>query len=493
MPDEWKLANIIPVHKKGKKQHVENYRPISLLSVLSKVLERFVLTKIRDHLLCLINNAQHGFIPGRSCTTQLLQVLRLIGSLLDSGKQTDAIYIDMSKAFDKVDHATLLHKLEHGFSISGPLLRWFRSYLSNRRQRVTVLGCTSPETLVTSGVPRGSILEPMLFLLHVNDLPDAVQNSKVACFADDTKIFKRIDTASDTALLQQDLGNLEHRSKSCGLGFNEDKCKCQRITRKSRPVQVSYILNESPLTVTPYEKDLGVWVASDLTWSKHITEGCAKANKLLGFLRRTTLDIGSVRTRPTLYLAVVRPALGYATQVWCPQTVKLIEKLERIERRATKYVLGLPFLCAESYKERLLSTDLLPLCYWHELLDLVFFYKATHGLVTISPESLPPRIKLVRTTRSTVNPSVMSFRPRKCRTTTFQNSFFVRASRTWNTLPEKFRLESVTLNQFKTLLLEYYERALARCYCPDDPRSFKTICRKCNTARLQDTSISCCF
>ena len=311
--------------------------------------------------------------------------------------------------------------------------------------------------------------------------------------ADHTKIFKRIDTASDAALLQQDLGNLEHRSKSSGLGFNEDKCKCQRITRKSRPVQVSYILNESPLTVTPYEKDLGVWVASDLTWSKHITEGYAKANKLLGFLRRTTLDIGSVRTRRTLYQAVVRPALGYATQVWCPQTVKLIEKLERIQRRATKYILGLPFLCAESYKERLLSTDLLPLCYWHELLDLVFFYKATHGLVTISPESLPPRIKLVRTTRSTVNPSVMSFRPRKCRTTTFQNSFFVRASRTWNILPEKFRLESVTLNQFKTLLLEYYERALARCYCPDDPRSFKTICKKCNTARLLDTTISCCF
>ena len=146
-------------------------------------------------------------------------MLHLTGSLLDSGKQTDVIYIDMSKAFDKVDHAALLHKLKHGFSISGPLHRWFKSYLSNRRQRVTVLGCTSPETLVTSGVPaQGSILGPMLFLLHVNDLPDAVQNSKVACFADDTKIFKPIDTASDAALLQQDLGNLEHRSKSSGQG-----------------------------------------------------------------------------------------------------------------------------------------------------------------------------------------------------------------------------------------------------------------------------------
>ena len=216
VPDEWKLAKIIPVHKKGEKQHVENYRPISLLSVLSKVLERCVLTKIRDHLLSLINKAQHGFIPGRSCTPQLLQVLHLIGSLLDSGKQTDVIYIDMSKAFDKVDDTALLYKLEHRSSISRRLLRWFKSYLSNRRQQVTVLGYTSPVSLVTSGVPQGSILWPILFPLYVNDLPDPVQNSKVACFADDTNLFKRIDTASDAALLQQDLGNLEHLSKLSG-------------------------------------------------------------------------------------------------------------------------------------------------------------------------------------------------------------------------------------------------------------------------------------
>ena len=161
------------------------------------------------------------------------------------------------------------------------------------------------------------------------------------------KNFKKCDQV-------QKLFNRTGSAGPAGLGFDEDKCKSQRITRKSRPVQVPYILNESPLTVTPYEKDLGIWVASDLTWSKHITEGCAKANKLLSFLCRTTLDIGSVRTRRTLYLAVVRPALGYATQVWFPQTFKLIEKVERIQRRATKYILGLPFLCAESYKERLL-------------------------------------------------------------------------------------------------------------------------------------------
>jgi hypothetical protein len=153
-PDDWKLANIVPVHKKGDKRYVENYGPISLLSVISKVLERCVLRNARDHLLDLINCSQHGFIPGKSCTTQLLAVHDYIGSLLDAGKQTDVIYMDMSKAFDKVNHETLLNKLNNCFNISGNLLCWFKTYLLDRRQRVTWLGSTSSKKLVLSGVPR---------------------------------------------------------------------------------------------------------------------------------------------------------------------------------------------------------------------------------------------------------------------------------------------------------------------------------------------------
>ena len=139
IPDEWKLANIVPIHKKGDKSQVENYRPISLLSLVSKVLERCVLRNIRDHLQQLINDSQHGFTPGKSCTTQLLEVLDYIGSLLDSGKQIDVVYMDMSKAFDKVHHKDLLSKLKNVYDIYGTLLCWFESYLLNRKQRVTVL------------------------------------------------------------------------------------------------------------------------------------------------------------------------------------------------------------------------------------------------------------------------------------------------------------------------------------------------------------------
>ena len=177
------------VHKKGAKDHVENYRPISLFPIVSKVFECCVLNSIMDHLYHVISPKQHSFCTGRSCITKLLEAFDHIGSLLDSGSQVDTIYLDMSKAFDKVNHRRLVHKLiQAGFGCN--LLNWFCSYLSGRRQRVTVLGATSEDLPSTSGVPQGSILGPALFLLHVNDLPEVINSScRVLMFADDTKIF----------------------------------------------------------------------------------------------------------------------------------------------------------------------------------------------------------------------------------------------------------------------------------------------------------------
>ena len=207
VPEDWKLANIVPVFKKGKREHVKNYRPISLLPIISKVIERCVLSGLRDDLYHRINPVQYGFLPGRSCVTQLTAILDYIGAQPDSGKQTDVVYLDMSKVFDKVDHALLLEKLYH-FNIFGNLHSWFRSYLRGRKQRVTVLGAASQDLEVTSRVPQGSLLGPLLFLIYVNSLPDAVTSSTVACFADDTKIVKRIDSRADCAALQSDLTGL---------------------------------------------------------------------------------------------------------------------------------------------------------------------------------------------------------------------------------------------------------------------------------------------
>jgi hypothetical protein len=194
--------------------------------------------------------------------------------------------MDMSKAFDKVSHAALVNKLAN-YGIRGSLLNWFSHYLHGRQQLVTTLEGMSSKKPVSSGVPQGSILGPILFLLYVNDLPDAIENSKVACFTDDTKIFRCVDSISDAALLQSDLSNLENWSTSSGLIFNQLKCKCLRVNRKIQPTTYPYKIKDKELTTMSVEKDLGIWVASDLAWTKHVLEHCAKANKLLGFIRRS--------------------------------------------------------------------------------------------------------------------------------------------------------------------------------------------------------------
>lgn len=290
----------------------------------------------------LIPVCQHGYLTGKSCVTNLLEALDHIGSSLNHGEQTDLVYLDMSKAFDKVSHNQLIYKL-HEAGFSGNLLRWFRSYLSKRHQRVTVLGATSEELPVTSGVPQGSILGPVLFLLYVSDLPQAISNCRVTMYADDTKISRQIKNSEDASLLQSDLNNLQIWSAASGLVFNATKCKVMSVTRKINPVLTTYKLANIELEKTEDERDLGVWTTNNLTWNKQVFAQAGRANKLLGYLKRNTIYITGVSIRRTLYFGLIRPHLGYAIQAWAPQFVQLISKLERIQRRATRFILNMPY------------------------------------------------------------------------------------------------------------------------------------------------------
>lgn len=181
----------MPVHKKDEKDHVENYRPISLLCIVSKVLERCVLNCIKQRLEELIVDCQHGFRCGRSCVTNLLESQDHIGAIVDRAGQVDCVYLDMSKAFDKVRHDLLINKLQDA-GFEGKLLDWLHAYLYDRRQRVTVPGATSRDLPVTSGFPQGSILGPAFFLLYVNKLPEVITRSQVVMFADDTKVYEEV-------------------------------------------------------------------------------------------------------------------------------------------------------------------------------------------------------------------------------------------------------------------------------------------------------------
>ena len=183
--------------------------------------------------------------------------------------------------------------------------------------------------------------------------------------------------------------------------------------------------------------------------------------------------------------------MGYATQLWSPQTIDLISRLERVHRRASKYILDLPFICEPSYHQRLIDLKFLPLSYWHEYLDIIFFYKTNCGIMRLS-ESVLPRPKISRITRS-ADANSQNFQTRKCKTSTYQQSYTIRTPRIWNVLPRSITNEFNSLTIFKKLLLQYYHTALVMNYNVDDPRSWKTICLKCNQARDLTKPITCCF
>jgi hypothetical protein len=250
-------------------------------------------------------------------------------------------------------------------------------------------------------------------------------------------------------------------------------------------------MNGSILGAVKQEKDLGVWIDSDLTWNKQVVEQSSKANKLLGFIKRACKEISNPRTRRCLFLAIARPHLGYATQIWAPQTIDLIKRVERVQHRASKFILNLPYDCHTNYKNRLKASNIYTT---HEYLDLVFLFKMMNGLVHVSDDIIPERnVGKTRRTRATSNPESILLRETKCRTVTFQRSFINRSTRIWNILPDELRHQSLSLVKFKSLLLDYYRTALNLVYDHDNPRTWKSICLKCNKARSLASPISCCF
>ena len=350
LPSEWKLSNITPILKSGKPGEVTNYRPISLLSLVSKAFERCVFNKLIPHVSHQLHHLQFGFLKGKSTTAQLLEVLHDIGTKLDKRCQVDTLYLDFSKAFDKVNHKLLLTKLQR-FDITGNLLRWLNDYLTDRKQRVTVLGETSQALPVLSGVPQGSILGPLLFLIYVNDLPASVSTKfTTALFANDTKCYRAVKTTEDGAELQRDLMNLIGWCNTWRMDLNVSKCGVLSFTRSHKPICYPYEHLGTKIKRPDTMKDLGITITDDLKWNRQVQVAAAKANKMLGFIRRSASGILDQVVRKSLYLAIVRSGMTYCSQVWAPQTVTNIQQLERVQRRATKFILSLPYTTTKVFK-----------------------------------------------------------------------------------------------------------------------------------------------
>ena len=380
LPDIWKIGQITALFKKGDKKLASNYRPVSLTSVVCKTMEKLIRKKIVDHMkkYNLFSDKQFGFISGRSTVLQLLCVLEDWTKSLDEGGEIDVIFMDFMKAFDKVPHRRLIYKMKK-YGLSDKICSWVNDFLSNRKQRVKVNGEFSTWKDVTSGIPQGSVLGPILFVLFINDLPEEV-DSTVYLFADDTKIYRQVATTGDVSTLQNDIDNLFNWSSTWLLRFHPDKCKALHISNRSSSAGGVYTMNKYEggsvtLEAITNEKDIGVTMDKRLQFEEHIHIQIKKANMMMGIIRRSFAHL-DMETFCLLYKALVRPHLEYACSVWNPYKKKLIEELENVQRRATKLVPGLSNL---PYEERLKKLDLPTLKFRRMRGDMIEVYKITSG------------------------------------------------------------------------------------------------------------------
>ena len=447
VPFEWKEANIIPLFKKGSRNKSENYRPVSLTSVICKLLERL----IKDHMVeflvkhKLLNSSQHGFLKARSCLTNMLCFLEEITKWIDVGSPVDIIYLDFQKAFDKVPHQRLLLKLKaHG--IGDSITDWIEQWLTDRRQRVVVDGEVSNWKSVLSGVPQGSVLGPILFLIYINDLDDSI-TSNVLKFADDTKLFRKVNTDGDKQHLQNDLDRLVKWSEKWQMLFNFGKCKC--LHTGHRNLNVNYKMGDTVLGTTVKEKDLGVTISADMKVSEQCCIAASKGNQILGLIRRNITYKGKKLIIP-LYKAIVRPHLEYCIQAWRPYRKKDIDTLERIQRRATKMI---PELRDLSYEERLKECGLTTLETRRLRGDQIEVFKILNGYENIDRNMFFSLKKDSRTRGHEVK-----LVKDQCRLDIRKHSFSQRTINEWNKLSTDCVTAS-SVNMFKNKVDTYLRRA----------------------------------
>ena len=439
VPDDWRRALISPIFKKGDPLQPANYRPVSLTSIPCKVLEHIIFSHIMKHndtnkFLC---SNQHGFRKKRSCTSQLVNIIDSLSSNLDLCIQTDVVFLDLAKAFDKVNHKCLLRKIDN-YGIRNNIYYWIESFLGNRTQQVQVEGALSHPADVTSGVPQGTVLGPLLFLLYINDLPRYVSTgTEVRLFADDTALFRPIKSNYDHLRLQADLLNLQEWESDWSMEFHPGKCELLRVTKMKEPSIYNYTIHSQILSSTDNAKYLGVNIDCKLSWNFHIESIVKKANNSLNFIHRNFKSC-SPDIKAKLYIAYVRPCLEYSCIVWDPYTDINIDRLEFVQRRAAR-VVNSCFSWEESVTDMLRNLNWTPLSERRARAKVLTVYKAKHDLVEI-PFDRPPTQSSSRHAADFYTPFI--------RTDCHRFSFYPSAMRLWNGLPVPLRTVG-TLPQFQ--------------------------------------------
>ena len=378
VPDIWLKSFVCPIFKKGTKSDPGNYRPVSLTCVVGKVMESILVDALISHMVSnkLLRASQHGFLPGKSTLTCMLEYLETLTRWMDEGRSFDVLYCDFAKAFDKVPWERLLGKLQ-GLGVGGDLLGWVRVWLTGGRQQCVVLnGEKSSWGDIESGVIQGSCLGPALFLVFINDIDTAVDLTRtfLSKFADDTKMACIVESAEDRKKFQEGVDSLATWSKDWQLLFNVAKCKIMHFGANNQ--RFTYTMDGAVLEEVAVEKDVGILVADSLRPSEQCSAAAARANGVLGQMSRA-VQYRDKKTFIQLYKVYVRPHLEYCVQAWSPYWQVDKEKLEKIQRRAVNMVAGLK---GKTYSDKLKELNLTTLGERRDRGDMIQTFRIVQGI-----------------------------------------------------------------------------------------------------------------
>ena len=437
-PSLWKMANVTPLLKnKGRRSELKNYRPISLLSCIGKTMERCIYDKLFKYLIeeNLLTKYQAAYLPGASTETQVLEIYHHIIDALDKGKDTRFLFLDISAAFDKVWHRGLLAKLKK-YGIRGKLLEWIENYLSHRRQKVVVEGKTSKLTELTSGVPQGSILGPLLFLIYINDLPLRILTN-IRIYADDSSLYINYGKgeAGESALaLQEDITRIENWAEKWQITFNPTKTESMVFSRKHHIESPPIKMKNTNIDDVKEHKHLGIILQQNGTWKKHIAEVCSKAKRKVDILRSLMFKINR-KSLEKLYLSYIRPCLEYGSTIWDNCTKHEKEELEKIQLAALRVITGAKR--GTSHQLLYLETGIETLQERRDRRKLNMMFKMQKGLAPETLTELLPETTDARTDRnlrSGANTSLVM-----THSEAHYNSFMPAMIRKWNDLPQRLR------------------------------------------------------
>lgn len=430
LPNQWLLARIVPVFKAGERLHIGNYRPISITCTACKIMEHIICKQLVEYIENnnIFYSKQHGFRRRLSTVTQLFETIHSFAEALNCREQVDVIALDLSKAFDRVSHTKLIEKL-YGYNINLQIIKWIQAYLRNRQQFVEIDGECSSLLPVSSGVPQGSVLGPILFLLYINDIAtDVHPDVEVRLFADDCLLFCRVKSTSDQNRLNDSLCQIYNWCEKWNMQINFDKSVCMTVTNKKSPLMFSYAVNNNVIKRSTKLKYLGVTISSNLNWNEHVENICGSAQRRLGLLRRKLRD-AAPDIKLKAYTTFVRPNLEYASIIWDPHQQYIIDRLERIQRMAVRFIFS-DYDKTHSVTTMIGRAGLTTLAVRRKIARLKFLYQLYNNKLNLSPSlylKAPGRVS----PRTNHAYAIMPYVPR---VDVFKHSFIVKTIVEWNNL-----------------------------------------------------------